>query len=88
MKYALAAILILASPLALAAPLALEGLISFIVYLVIVGLIFWCIWWFIGYVGIPEPFNKVVRVVMGLVALLIVINLLLGLVGSPMFTWR
>lgn len=69
-----------------AAALSLDGLLSFVIYLVIVGLIFWCIWWFLGYVGVPEPFNKVIRVVIGLVALIIVINLLLGLIGSPMFS--
>jgi len=68
--------------------LAIVFICLLIVYIVIVGLIFWCIWWFLGYVGIPEPFNKVIRVILGLVALVIVINLLLGMVGSPMFTMR
>lgn len=82
-------LLLLVSPLAIAAgSLSIEDLLSFVIYLVIVGLIFWCIWWFLGYVGVPEPFNKVIRVVLGLVALIIVINLLLGLVGSPLFSLR
>lgn len=81
--------LALFSPLAIAAgSLSIEGLLSFVIYLVIVGLIFWCIWWFLGYVGVPEPFNKVIRVILGLVALIIVVNLLLGLVGSPLFSLR
>lgn len=89
MKAILAIVLALASPAAFAAvSLSLEGMLSIIIWLVIVGLIFWCIWWFVGYVGVPEPFNKVIRVIMGLVALIIVVNLLLGLVGSPMFTLR
>ena len=62
----------------------INTLLSFVIYLVVVGLIFWCIWWFIGYVGVPEPFNKVIRVVMGLVALIIVVGLLLSLVGHPL----
>ena len=89
MKYALAIVLALVSSLALAAgTIALGGLLEFVVYLVVVGLIFWCIWWFLGYVGVLEPFNKVLRVILGLIALLIVVNLLLGLVGSPMFNFR
>ncbi len=88
MRYALFALLLLATPALAATSLSLGGLLEFVVYLVIVGLIFWCIWWFIGYVGIPEPFGKVVRVVVGLVALVLVINLLLGLAGSPMFRLR
>ncbi len=84
MKYAIALILALASPLAFAVT-GVSGALNLLVYLVIVALIFWCIWWFVGYVGIPEPFNKVIRVVLGLVALIIVVNILLGMIGQPIF---
>ncbi len=59
----------------------LSALVHFLVVLVIAGLIFWLIWWFIGYVGVPEPFNKVLRVVVGLVALLFLISILLQIGG-------
>lgn len=85
MKTALVLVLTFASSLAFAAPMDLSNMVSFIVYLIVVGLIFWCVWWFVGYVGVPEPFNKVIQVVMGLIALIIVVNLLLSLVGTPMF---
>jgi len=75
--------------LALAAQPAfsVQGLISALIYLVVVSLIFWLVWWFIGYVGVPEPFNKVLRVIVGLVALLILIYFLLQFIG-PMPTMR
>lgn len=65
--------------------MSIDALLSFVIYLVVVGLVFWCIWWFLGYVGVPEPFNKVIRVVIGLVALIIVIGLLMSLIGGPSF---
>jgi hypothetical protein len=37
--------------------------------LVLIGLLFWLVWWFIGYCNPPEPFNKVLRVLVGLVAI-------------------
>ena len=61
------------------------ALVSLLVTLVIVGLIFWLVWWFIGYVGVPEPFNKVIRVIVGLVVLIYLINVLLGVGGHPLF---
>lgn len=61
------------------------GLLHVIITLIVIALVFWVIWWFLGYVGVPEPFNKVIRVVIGLVALLIIVNILLGLIGSPLF---
>lgn len=63
----------------------LDSLLSLLIYLVIIGLVFYAVWWFLGYVGIPEPFNKIIRAIVGLIALLIVVNLLLSLVGKPIF---
>jgi hypothetical protein len=63
------------------------ALLSVLVLLVIGGLICWLLWWFIGYVGIPEPFNKVARVIVALVAVVFLINLLLTLGGHPLVRW-
>lgn len=79
------ALCLLSLPAFAAVTLDGSGLLSTLVYLIIVGLIFWAIWWFISYVGVPEPFNKVIRVVLGLVALIFVINVLLSMIGSPLF---
>jgi hypothetical protein len=59
-----------------------SGLISLLITLVIFGLIFYAIWWFLGYVGLPAPFDKVARVILALVALIVIIDLLLGLQGG------
>lgn len=58
------------------------GLLSLLVTLVIVGLIFWLMWWFIGYIGLPEPFNKVAMVLIGLAALVYLVGLLTGTVPT------
>lgn len=57
------------------------GLINALIYLIIIGLALWVIWWLIGYIGLPEPFNKVVRVIVALIAVIIVVDILLGLAG-------
>lgn len=59
--------------------------LSLLVTLVIVGIIAWLLWWFIGYVGLPEPFNKVARVLIGLVVLIFLINMLLSFTGTHLF---
>jgi hypothetical protein len=58
-----------------------------LVTLVIGGLIFYLLWWFLGYIGLPAPFDKVARVIIGLCALVFLIDLLLGLSGHPIFRW-
>lgn len=60
-------------------------MIELLIQLVIAGLIFWLLYWFLGQVGLPEPFNKVALVILALVVTLFLINILLGLTphGSP-----
>lgn len=63
----------------------IANLLHLVIYIVVIGLVFWCVWWFIGYIAPPEPFNKVLRVIVGLIALVVVVSILLNLVGVPNF---
>lgn len=64
-----------------------ESLIQSVFYLIIIGLVFWLFWWLISYVGLPEPFAKVARVILAVIAVMILVNFLLGLVGKPLIRW-
>jgi len=65
--------------------LAISGtiLLSFLVQVLVVGLIFWLIWWLLSYVKLPEPFAKVIRVILAVAAVLYLINAILSLTGTP-----
>ena len=63
----------------------MSGLLSLLVTLVIAGLIFWLCWWFIGQVGLPEPFSKVATVIIALAAVIFLIGLLTGQVPAIKF---
>ncbi len=67
--------------------IGIESLVSIVVYLIVVGLVLWLLHWLIGYCGIPEPFNKVARVILAVVAVLLIISLLLSLIGRPLVRW-
>ena len=56
----------------------MTGLLGLVVTIIIVGLIFWLIWWFLGTVGLPEPFNKVASVLIALAAIVFLIGILTG----------
>jgi len=61
-----------------------NALLNLLVGIVVGGLIAWLLIWFLDWVGIPEPFNKVAKVIIGLVIVIWLINLLMGLgVGRP-----
>jgi hypothetical protein len=67
----------------------MNELVSIVIYLLIVGGIVWLLWWLVAFIGLPEPFNKVARVLIAVVAVLAMINLLLTLGGAtPLVRWR
>lgn len=66
----------------------MSGLISLLITLLILGLIFYVVVWAINWVGVPEPFNKVIKVILGLVVLIFLINLIMGLSGHPVIKWN
>jgi hypothetical protein len=89
MKAILATVLAFASPLALAAiNLSLGSLVELVIYLLVVGGVLWLLLWLVAYIGVPEPFSKVAKIIIMIVGVLILINVLLGFAGSPMFSIR
>lgn len=63
--------------------ISIEGAVMVIIYLIVGGLIFGLLWWLIDYCAIPEPFNKIARVVLAVLAVLVVIGILLSFIGHP-----
>lgn len=65
-----------------------DAVIQSLLYLIVIGVVFGLLWWLIGYCSLPAPFDKVARVVLAIAAVIILINILLGMVGHPLFRWR
>ena len=64
-----------------------ENVVWAVIWLIIAAMVFWLISWLITYIGVPEPFNKVIKVILAIVAVLICINALLTLAGKPLISW-
>jgi len=64
-----------------------SALVSLFITLIVVALICWLLWWLVGYMGLPEPFNKIARVIIAVIAVVFLINMLLGLGGHPLIRW-
>lgn len=73
--------------LGLLAVISGESLLNALIWIVIGGVIFWLCNWFIGYVGIPEPFAKVAKVVLAVIVLVVLVNALLTLAGHGFIAW-
>lgn len=61
----------------------LNVLVTLVVQILVAALVFGLLWWLIDYTKPPEPFGKVARVAVAVLAVLVVIGLLLALVGRP-----
>lgn len=59
----------------------IEGLITLLVVIVVVGIVAWVIIYILDKFPLPEPFHQVARVLVLLIALLVVLSQALPLLG-------
>ena len=64
-----------------------QALVTILVQLIIWGLIIYVLFWAIGKVGLPEPFQKISMVVLVILTVIILLNILSGFLGAPLFHW-
>ncbi len=58
--------------------MATGGLLSLLVTVIIVGIIFYLLFWLVEKVGLPEPFGKIAIVLICLAAVIYLIGILTG----------
>ena len=69
--------------------LAINGsvILSVFIQIVVVALVCWLLWWLISYMGLPQPFDKVLRVLIAIVAVIFLINAILTIAGQSFIKW-
>jgi hypothetical protein len=64
-----------------------SALISAFISLVCVGLVFWLLWWLIQYIAPPEPFLKIGKCILTIMAVIFLIGLIAQIAGHPFVSW-
>lgn len=64
-----------------------NALVTALIWIVIAAVVFFIANWFVGYIGIGEPFLKVAKVIIAIIVLALVVNALLTIVGRPFISW-
>jgi uncharacterized membrane protein len=64
------------------------NLLDLLVAVVVIGLVFYLLWWLLGKIALPEPFNKVAMVILCLAAVVILISMLTGSLTFPVLHTR
>ena len=60
----------------------IASLVYLVVYMIVIGIVLWLLTYLIDVIPLPEPFNRVARVCIVVIGVLIVIVLLLQFVGA------
>ena len=60
----------------------IPGLISLIIYLLIIGVLLALAYWVLDAIPIPQPINRIVKIIIVVLAVLVIVMLLLQLVGG------
>lgn len=60
----------------------IASLVYLVIYLIVIGVIIWLLTYLIDVIPLPEPFNRVARIAIIVIGVLIVILLLLQFVGG------
>jgi uncharacterized membrane protein YwzB len=66
----------------------MESLIGLLVTIILVGIIFYVLFWGLQKIALPEPFNKVAMAILVLIVVVVLLGLLFGGVSVPMFRIR
>ena len=71
--------------------ISLTAVVSAILYIIIAAAVFGLLYWLLNYSKlaplIPEPFKMVANGILAVASVFILIGILLGLVGHPIFRW-
>jgi hypothetical protein len=60
-----------------------SGIVNAIVWICCIGLIFYLLYWLIGKLGVPEPFNKIAYAILAILSVIFCIRLLFRFAGNP-----
>jgi len=58
-----------------------EWLIHLLVYVAVWGIVLYVLWWGLGKIGLPEPWNKIGIAILVLLTILVVLDLAFGVLG-------
>jgi hypothetical protein len=60
------------------------NLVNLLVTLLVIALVIWLLFWVIGQMGLPAPMNLVARVIVGVIAILVLLDCLGAFGGQPL----
>jgi hypothetical protein len=58
------------------------GLVTLIIYLLVIGILIALIWYVLDAIPIPEPINRIIKIAVIVICCLVVILLLLSMIGA------
>jgi len=66
-----------------AAELSESNITNAIVWVCVIGLVFYLLYWLVGKLAVPDPFNKIAYAVLAILSVVFCIKILFRFVGNP-----
>ena len=66
----------------------MESIVALLITVIVLGLVFYLLYWVVGQIPLPAPFHTVAVVLLGLLAVVVLLGLLFGGIGVPMLRFR
>ncbi|MEO6588945.1 MAG: hypothetical protein ABIP06_06425 [Pyrinomonadaceae bacterium] len=61
------------------------SLISLLITVILLGLVFYVLWWALAKIALPAPFDKIAVVVLVLLVVVVLVSLVTGSISLPAF---
>lgn len=63
----------------------MSAAVALVIYLIVAGLVFWLLNFLVDTVITQEPFHKVAKTILIVLAVLVAITMLMSFIGTPIF---
>jgi heme A synthase len=61
----------------------MENLVGLLITVIVLGLVFYVVYWLLSKIPLPEPFSVVAQVILGLIVVVVLLGLLFGGINVP-----
>lgn len=62
----------------------LQKIVRAVMLIIVAGAVLWLLWWLVGYLGLPQPFDKVANGVLAVGGVFVLIAIIMDVAGYPM----
>jgi hypothetical protein len=64
------------------------GVIRTLIWLLCVGMVFWLLWWLVGYLPLPPAFEMIANAMLAIGGVIVLIDAIMSFAGRGFIKWK